>query len=416
MKTFNPDIYDLRRYGKVAFILATGLMVGIFLYISAGLVKDLSKQERDRMEIWAEATREIVNSLSRETESPADSLGVVADQNGVNLDFLLLIIERNTTIPVILVDDEGNILDSRNYALPDTTNMMSAENTAFLQRKVEKLRDGENVIDIAVGPDRSQHIYYEDSTLLKQLSYFPYIELLVMLAFIVIVYLAVVSTTKSEQNKVWVGLSKETAHQLGTPISSLMAWMELLPDLGVDKETVGEMDKDVKRLSVIASRFSKIGSKPELESIALSELAASASDYMKSRISSRICLGYDSTLAEGDEGKAMLSAPLFEWVLENLIKNAVDAIQGKGAINVTVGRQQGSDRLYIEVCDTGKGIRRKDIKKVFSPGFTTKKRGWGLGLTLARRIVEQYNGGRIYVKSSAPGQGTTFRIEVPAHN
>lgn len=393
--------------------MATGLMVGIFLYISAGLVRDLSRQERDRMEIWAEATREIVNSLSRETGTPSDSLGIVADHNGVNLDFLLLIIERNTTIPVILVDDEGNILDSRNYALPDTTDMMAPENTAFLQRKVEKLEGSENVIDIAVSPTRSQRIYYEDSTLLKQLSYFPYIELLVMLAFIIIVYLAVVSTTKSEQNKVWVGLSKETAHQLGTPISSLMAWMELLPELGADKETVAEMDKDVKRLSVIASRFSKIGSRPELEPVSLPELAANASDYMKSRISSRISLDYDCTLAADDKGVAMLSAPLFEWVLENLIKNAVDAIQGKGAINVAVGRQPASDRLFIEVGDTGKGIRRKDIKKVFSPGFTTKKRGWGLGLTLARRIVEQYHGGRIYVKSSVPGQGTTFRIDLP---
>lgn len=410
---YRPDIYDLQSMGKVSFIFATGLMVGIFIYISSGLVSDLSSQERDRMEIWAEATKEIVETFAAESDTTLQTEPTAYGHNGVNLDFLLSIIERNTNIPVVLVDDYGNILQSRNFSLPDEEQDMSEANMEFLREKVKALSETENVIDINIGPGLDQHLYYEDSTLLKRLSLFPYIELVVMLAFIIVVYLAVVSTTRSEQNKVWVGLSKETAHQLGTPISSLMAWMELLPELGVDKETVSEMDKDVKRLSEIASRFSKIGSKPTLELRQSDEIASGAVTYMKSRISSRINLEYRS--GEGVlSTRVKVCAPLFEWVLENLIKNAVDAMPGSGDITVTSGVTNAGKGLYFEISDTGKGIRRKDFKKVFSPGFTTKKRGWGLGLTLAKRIVEQYHQGRIYVKSSTPGVGTTFRIELPA--
>ncbi|MDE6109510.1 MAG: HAMP domain-containing histidine kinase, partial [Muribaculaceae bacterium] len=253
-----------------------------------------------------------------------------------------------------------------------------------------------------------QHLYYEDSTLLKRLSSYPYVQVVVMLAFIAVVYFAVLSTKKAEQNKVWVGLSKETAHQLGTPISSLMAWMELLPDMGVDPDTMKELNKDVQRLSSIASRFSKIGSRPQMEPTDLRRIIESAVGYMGSRVSGRISL----TARPGDTPlPVMASAPLFEWVMENLIKNAVDAMSGTGSITITAGTE--SRHAYIEVADTGKGIARKNFKAVFSPGFTTKKRGWGLGLTLARRIVEQYHEGRIYVKSSTPGAGTTFRIDLP---
>jgi signal transduction histidine kinase len=216
------------------------------------------------------------------------------------------------------------------------------------------------------------------------------------------------STQKAEQNKVWVGLSKETAHQLGTPISSLMAWMELLPEMGVDRDTVTEMDKDVKRLSTIAARFSKIGSQPQMEDEDLNNVVAHAAGYMSTRISSRISLTVNLATMPLP---ANVSAPLLEWVMENLIKNAVDAMEGSGFINVISGQEK--EIAFIEVSDTGKGISRKNLQTVFNPGFTTKKRGWGLGLTLAKRIIETYHRGKIYVKTSTPGVGTTFRIELP---
>lgn len=386
---------DLRRFGRTAFLVTAGAVVAMFLWVSDGLVRDLSAQERERMQIWADATREMVRVLS------ADD----TDGTRVDVDFLLGIIESNTTIPVLLTDDEGHILQSRNFGIADPPD---DEGMRFLQRKLDALRGGHNVIDIDIAPGLQQHLYYEDSTLLKRLSSYPYVQVVVMLVFIAVVYFAVLSTKKAEQNKVWVGLSKETAHQLGTPISSLMAWMELLPDMGVDPDTMAELNKDVQRLSSIASRFSKIGSRPQMESTDLRDIINSASDYMATRISGRISLTAD---AGTEPLQVMACAPLFGWVMENLIKNAVDAMSGTGSIHVAAGRTDR--RAYIEVSDTGKGIARKNFKAVFSPGFTTKKRGWGLGLTLARRIVEQYHDGRIFVKASTPGAGTTFRIELP---
>jgi signal transduction histidine kinase len=390
------NIYDIRRYGKIAFLVVAVIVVAIFLYFFNNLVKDLAQQERERMEIWADATKEMITQ-----------------QSGTDVDFLFSIINRNHTIPVLLTDDAGNILSHSNFSLPepiDSLNPMylSAANEAYLNEKLDDLRNSSNVINIEIGEGSNQYLYYEDSTLLKQLSYYPYIQLLVMLAFIAVVYFAVTSTKTAEQNKVWVGLSKETAHQLGTPISSLMAWMELMESLGVDAETVAEMNKDVQRLSTIASRFSKIGSKPQMEDENLNEVVTRASSYMASRISSRIKLSIN-TCAGTIPVKA--SAPLFEWVMENLIKNAVDAMEGSGAITITTGTDKGVG--YIEVADTGKGLSRKNFKTIFNPGYTTKKRGWGLGLTLAKRIIEQYHSGKIYVLTSEPGIGTTFRIEVP---
>lgn len=385
---------DLKRWGRTAFLITAAAVVAMFLWISDGLVRDLSRQERERMQIWADATREMVRVLSAET---TDSVGARVD-----VDFLLGIIEANTTIPVLLTDDSGNILQHRNFRLPDSGG------DAFLQRKLNALRGGPNVIDFEIAPGMSQHLYYEDSTLLKRLTGFPYVQLVVMLVFIAVVYFAVLSTKKAEQNKVWVGLSKETAHQLGTPISSLMAWMELLPGMGVPPDIMDELNKDVQRLGSIASRFSKIGSRPQMEPTDMRAVIHSATDYMSSRISGRISLTADS----GDRPLTVMAcAPLFAWVMENLVKNAVDAMSVSGSIRVTAAAE--GRRAVIEVADTGKGIARKNFKNVFSPGFTTKKRGWGLGLTLARRIVEQYHDGRIFVKSSTPGVGTTFRIELP---
>lgn len=407
------NIYDIRRYGKFAFLVTAAIVVALFLYVSNNLVKDLAVQERQRMEIWADATKEIINQFNS-----ADQYAVPGDTTQsappmIDIDFLLRIIESNTTIPVLLTDDAGNILNHRNFDLPepiDTLNplALTPRNAEYLQDRLDALSKGPNVIDIAIAPGEDQHLYYEDSTLLKRLSYFPYIQVGVMIIFLLIVYYAVLSTKKAEQNKVWVGLSKETAHQLGTPISSLMAWMEWLPEMGVDADTVSEMNKDVKRLETIASRFGKIGSEPKMETSDAVGIVRNAVSYMKTRISGQIALSDEYT----DEAMTINAcAPLLEWVMENLIKNAVDAMDGHGAINVKCRGEHGD--VVIDVADTGRGIPRKNFKTVFNPGYTTKRRGWGLGLALAKRIIEQYHHGRIYVSASTPGVGTTFTIRLP---
>ncbi|MDE6418264.1 MAG: HAMP domain-containing histidine kinase [Duncaniella sp.] len=397
------SIYDIRRYGIIGFLVMSVAVVAVFLYFSDSLVKDLSYQERARMQVWADATREIVN-LSGD-ESGEDTSRV--------MDFLLSIIEGNSNIPVLLTDSAGTILMHRNFRLPEPVDStmpfyISETNQKFLDRKYEDLKSGSNKIVIEMGGGERQFLYYEDSRLLRALSYYPYVQVVVLLAFVLIVYYAVSSTKRAEQNKVWVGLSKETAHQLGTPISSLIAWMELLPDLGVDEGTVAEMNKDVKRLSTIASRFSKIGSRPAMEPGDLNRVAVGAAEYMATRISRQIKL---EIIPSQEPLPVLISAPLAEWVMENLIKNAVDAMEGSGSITVKAYAEK--NMAVVDVSDTGKGISRKHIKHIFNPGYTTKKRGWGLGLTLAKRIIEEYHGGQIFVKSSEPGVGTTFTIQLP---
>ncbi len=397
------NIYDIRKYGTALFLAISVGVVAYFLYVSNNLVKDLAAQERERMEIWADATKQLADISSM----PG------GDAQAENIDFLFSIIQRNHNIPVILTDDDGNILDHRNFDLPEPPDTLdayhlSAINERYLRSKLADLEGRQNVIHIIISADNLQHLYYDDSKLLRRLSYYPYVQLLVMLAFIAVVYFAVSSTKRAEQNKVWVGLSKETAHQLGTPISSLMAWMEIMRASGADPEMVAEMDKDVNRLSTIASRFSKIGSQPQMEDADLNETVFKAASYMATRISSRINLSVE--LCDGNL-PVSLSAPLVEWVMENLIKNAVDAMEGTGSITVATSTDGGKAR--VTVTDTGKGIPRKNQKTVFNPGFTTKKRGWGLGLTLAKRIIEQYHAGRIFVAWSEPGKGTSFEIDLP---
>lgn len=400
------NIYDLRRYGTWVILIMAFVMVGIFLLISNRIVRDLTVQERERMEVWAGATRRIAKVTTE-----ADFSDVAGESNAEDLEFLLSILAGNHTIPVLLTDSENNIIDQRNFDLPepvDSLSPLSPVNMAYLRNKLEVLQSGNNIIQIVISPDNTQYVYYDDSKLLKQLGYFPYIQLLVMIVFIVVIYYALSSTKRAEQNKVWVGLSKETAHQLGTPISSLMAWMELLQSLGVDPDTVHEMNKDVNRLSTIASRFSKIGSKPVMEAEDLNTVVVHAGEYMSTRISKRINFSINPS---SSPVPVMMSAPLFEWVMENLIKNAVDAMEGTGSIVVTIGIE--GKKGYVTVKDSGKGISRKNFKTIFNPGYTTKTRGWGLGLTLAKRIIEQYHAGHIYVQESEPGQGTTFRIDLP---
>ncbi len=382
----------------MVFIGVSLLLVGIFLLISNNLVNDLAEQERSRMQIWANATRE----LTREN-SDAD------------VDFLLSIIEDNHNIPVLLVDADGEILLHRNFRLPESVDSLavldiSERNMKFLKDKLSSLTNSRNKIEIVIDDNTTQYLYYEDSTLLKQLAYFPYIQLVVVLIFVAIAYTALMSVKRAEQNKVWVGLSKETAHQLGTPISSLMAWTQILPTMGVDSEIVADIDKDVQRLSTIADRFSKIGSMPDKDEVELVDAVKEALAYMQSRIPKRVKLTISEQPA-AQQARVMLCKPLFAWVMENLTKNAVDAMDGEGKLDITIN--VSTRMALILVSDTGKGIARKNFKNVFTPGFTTKKRGWGLGLTLVKRIIEEYHGGRIYVKDSEIGRGTTFSIELP---
>lgn len=397
------------RYGKTIFLAFATISIIFFLIISTNLVKELSTQERERMNIWASATEKMAQS-----------------DGNADFEFLLKIIAQNNSIPVMVTDADKNILEYRNYELPDRISDgehavfsdLSEKNRKYLKKRLDNamknrdfdrlVKEDPHFIKVEVYPGINQYIYYEDSILLRRLSFYPYVVLAVMIALVIIIYSAVVYTKKAEQNKVWVGLSKETAHQLGTPISSLMAWSQFLEASGTDKEVTSEIDKDVKRLSKIADRFSKIGSRPDLQLEYLNHTIESSLEYMRGRISGKVSIHFH--FGEDDYG-VMVSSSLFEWVMENLTKNAVDAMAGVGEIHFSTGHAK--DCVWIEVRDTGKGIARKNFNKVFSPGFTTKERGWGLGLTLVKRIIEEYHDGRIFVKESEIGQGTTFRIELP---
>lgn len=405
LKLKNLALNNTARYIFLAFTICALIF---FLIASNNLVKQLSDQERERMDIWAQATQRLAQA-----DLDAD------------VDFLLSIISQNNSIPVMVSDSNMNILDFRNFELPDKTNFeevsfrqLSDKNRDFLTSRLKEATGNRNLEDAAssnphfikveVYYNYPQYIYYEDSILLKRLSWYPYLQLIVMIVLALIIFSALIYTKNAEQNRLWAGLSKETAHQLGTPISSLMAWNQYLDSSGIEKEITEEMNKDINRLSVIAQRFSKIGSKPELQLEYLSEAVAKSLEYMSSRVSGKVAI---EMVFPNDDIGVHISEPLFEWVMENLTKNAVDAMEGEGKITITTGLDKG--KAWIEVKDTGKGISRKNFKKVFSPGFTTKKRGWGLGLTLVKRIIEEYHGGKIYVKESELGKGTTFRIELP---
>jgi signal transduction histidine kinase len=314
--------------------------------------------------------------------------------------------EGNNTIPVIVLDKEGHVADYRNI---DIKAKNATDTAAFVERMGKRMKDADRYIKIQIGDSADyQLVCYDDSVMLKRLAAWPYVQLGIVLIFVVIAIFALLSSKRAEQNKVWVGLSKETAHQLGTPISSLMAWTEMLKESYPDDELLPEMDKDVKRLERIAERFSKIGSVPEPVESSMNEVLRHVIEYMNRRTSQKVQI---LSQMPGEDVIVKMNASLFEWVIENLCKNAVDAMEGAGTITLTLMKEEKV--VIVEVQDTGKGIKKKDIKNVFTPGFTTKKRGWGLGLSLAKRIVEEYHRGRIFVKSSEIGKGTTFRIEMP---
>ena len=382
---------DRIRQVKIMLVIAAIVIAGASLLASHYLVKDLAKEERNRMETWAQALHTLNN----------------ADET-TDLSLVLNVIQCNNTIPVIVMDSDGTVSDYRNIEMDEKT---AADSNAYVSRYGKRMYKDGNYIKIFLGDTPSSSDYqlvcYDESTLLKRLSQYPYWQLGIVMIFVAVAIIALLASKRAEQNKVWVGLSKETAHQLGTPISSLMAWVEIMKENYPDDDLIPEMNKDVKRLELIAERFSKIGSLPEPTDASMNDVISHVVEYMDRRTSKKVEIVRH--LPE-HEIIVKMNASLFEWVIENLCKNAVDAMEGKGKIELTLNDE--ANRVVIEVRDNGKGIRKKDIKNVFTPGFTTKKRGWGLGLSLAKRIVEEYHKGRIFVKSTEIGKGTTFRIEM----
>lgn len=377
----------IRRIKLILVLAAIVIAVGS-LFVSEQLTDTLKQEERNRMEVWAEAMK----SLNK------------ADEN-TDLSLVLKVINENDYIPVVLMDQSGNVTDFRNVSLhaDNRTDSLREAQQIGLRCKTEG-----HVIRITLDKTNYINVCYDESLILKRLTLFPIIQLGVVLVFVLLAVFALLASKRAEQNRVWAGLSKETAHQLGTPISSLMAWVEVLREEYPQDDLIPELDKDVQRLQLISDRFSKIGSPPELKPTNLSDVLSHVVDYIDRRTSHSVVISCE--LPDHDV-IVNINAALFEWVIENLCKNAVDAMNG-GPGKITIVVRDNADKVAIEVSDTGKGISKKNLKTVFKPGFTTKKRGWGLGLSLAKRIVEQYHNGRIFVKSSVVGQGTTFRIEL----
>jgi len=380
-------IYEFSQRLKLVFIGIAIAIVVISTLFTNRLANSLATEEQKKIEIWAEATQQFI----------------MADEY-TNIDFISSIIEGNTTIPVIMTDANDQMLYSRNIKEPAT---LVKE---FYVNEIARFKSEKPAIEVKF--DKTvQYIYYDDSMLLKQLYYFPFVQLGVIIIFLLVAFFAFSGTKKAEQNQVWLGLSKETAHQLGTPISSLLAWVELLKGRHEEDKLIGEMEKDVNRLRIIAERFSKIGSIPDLQLVSLNETMNNAVQYMINRSSQKVAIRCH--YPDGEPLFIKLNVPLFEWVIENLCKNAIDAMNGSGQIDLLVLKRNGE--IMIDVTDNGKGMDRRKFKAVFTPGFTTKKRGWGLGLSLAKRIIEEYHGGKIFVKQSELNVGTTFRI-VLKHN
>lgn len=376
------DIYRKKQRWK-QILLASAIFIGVgSLWYTNMLVNDIETTERQKVELWAEAIR-IMNQADFDTD----------------LAFPFSVIESNTHIPVILTDSEGNILNYKNL---DSTRI---KDDRYLQKQLSHARIENDSLLINLGDDEYQCIYYRDSILLRRLIFFPYVQLGVIILFILVSYLAFSVSRKAEQNEVWTGMSKETAHQLGTPISSLMGWLELLKQTDMDPGILGEIKKDASRLEKITDRFSKIGSKPTLKETDLTRIITSSMEYIRSRGPESIEYLVD---LPGKPVMARINETLFEWVIENLCKNAIDAIQGKGRI--ILHAVESEKNIIIDVEDSGKGISKSRFRTIFKPGYTTKKRGWGLGLSLSKRIIESYHHGKIFVLSSDHGVSTVIRI------
>jgi len=359
-----------RQIATIVLVIAM-FIVAISVLFTNNLARSLQAEEQKNMSIWVDATRQLIVA-----------------ENDADIDFYMSVIEKNTTIPVYICDKDGNVLSSRN--VPQTKSGVGKHGP----------------IELKIDENTTQYIYWDDSSLLTRLRYVPYAQFALIFIFIAVAVIAMLTGQRSEENRLWVGLSKETAHQLGTPISSLNAWQQLLAEAYPNDEYVPQMKRDIERLQMIADRFQKIGSEPALEPQNIVPVIQNAITYMRARTSNRVTI--DDSCLEGVSRIVMLNAPLMQWVIENLLKNAVDAISGKGSITFQI--HENEHDVMLDIADTGKGIDAKTQRRIFEPGFTSKDRGWGLGLPLAKRIVEQYHGGKLLLKSSQVGVGTTFRI------
>ncbi|HNU47639.1 MAG TPA: HAMP domain-containing sensor histidine kinase [Bacteroidia bacterium] len=378
------NIYTQKQQWKL-LLLASAILIGLLsLWYTNNLVKKLSEEERKKVQLWAEASKQLAN---------------ISVEAG-DISFSLMVLQDNNTVPAILTDESGNILSHINL---DTAKV---NDTQYVQEMLLQMKERHEPIEISFANNQKNFIYYEDSGLLYQLRYYPYFQLAIIALFLLVSYLAFSTSRKAEQNQVWVGMAKETAHQLGTPLSSLMAWIEYFKSTAQDQNHVEELEKDVARLNTITERFSKIGSAPVLRKEDVYMVIENTISYIRSRTSSKVIFSLNK--AQPHQVLAPLNIPLFEWVLENLFKNAVDAMDGEGKIDVMITDQL--QFVYIDIADSGKGIPKSKFKTVFKPGYTSKTRGWGLGLSLSKRIVEEYHNGHIFVKNSEPNNGTTFRI------
>lgn len=371
---------------KYIYVVISLLIVGASLFFTNTLSRKLAVEERKKMEIWAEAMNRF-NHIE-----PDDKL---------NFELIWQIIESNRIIPAIIADQQGNVINYVNIdKIPKDTN-------AFFKDKIVGYSLRNTPIELILSHDEKQYIYYDTSILLKYLDIFPYVQLSLITGFLLIIFWAFASDKKAEQNRVWVGLSKETAHQLGTPISSLLAWEEILKLQGINENILSEISKDINRLQTISERFSKIGSASVLNKENIVSVVENAVNYLRQRTSNKVNYYIVNRL---ESSVVSINIPLFEWVVENLCKNAVDAMGGIGDITFTL--HNINSRVTIDISDTGKGIAKAQFKEVFKPGFTTKQRGWGLGLSLSKRIIENYHNGKIFVRNSELGKGTTFRIVI----
>lgn len=388
------DIYLKRRRWKLV-LLIVAIVIGVASLLYTNWLTDkMAHEERNKVELWAEATKRLSDAPVKTNSSEMEDL------NTKYLNFLSKVTTQNTTIPIIIVDKDGS------FNLDANIHYKKERREQVLKKELKKMKAYSAPIPIELSEESTQYLYFRESNLLRNLRYYPFVQLIVIIIFILVAYFAFNATQRAEQNQVWVGMSKETAHQLGTPISSLMAWIELLKLQDVDQNLVKEFEKDTQRLEKITERFSKIGSKPELLHLNVVEVLTSTVDYLKTRSSNKI--KFETSFNDDDIIIAPLNAALFSWVIENLCKNAIDAIDNHGTISIHI--KEKDNAVNIDVTDTGKGVHKSQFKTIFQPGFSTKKRGWGLGLSLAKRIIENYHKGKIFIKWSEIGKGTTFRI------
>lgn len=388
------DIYLKRKRGKILLLIAA-VVIGVSSLLYTQWITDkMAQEERKKVSLWAEATKELIDASIEVTSPEMERL------NTNYLNFLNLVATQNTTIPIIIVEEDGSFNIDANIKYNE------GRRVEVLTRELKKMKERVEPIPIELSENNTLLLYYSESSILRNLRYYPYIQLFVVVVFILVAYFAFSATQRAEQNQVWVGMSKETAHQLGTPISSLMAWIEILKLQNVEESLINEFEKDTQRLERITERFSKIGSKPELFPENLVEALNSTVNYLKTRSSNKVI--FKTSFSENDMVITPLNAALFSWVVENLCKNAIDAMENNGTI--TIDLREKENQIYVDITDTGKGVPKSQFKTIFQPGFSTKKRGWGLGLSLAKRIIENYHNGKIFIKWSELGKGTTFRI------